>query len=138
MNKTDKFNKLVALLLAIQNYAKDIHYNCKGDAFYSKHLLCDRISAEMYDFIDSIKEVCFLAIGEEPLSSKEYLEMAINQIPNIVEDDESNFTELAQIISKTLQLIELLDYLTKGEENLIGNIAENLQTSMGLLARQVL
>lgn len=133
-----KINDVIALLLVIQNYSKDIHYNCKGEAFYSKHLLCDRISEEINNYIDNIKEVFFLAIGEVPLSSKEYLKLAINKIPNISSDDKDNFVELAQIISKTLQIIQDLNNLSIGEENLISTIAENLQTSLGLLIRQVL
>lgn len=138
MNDMAKINDVIALLLVIQNYSKDIHYNCKGEAFYSKHLLCDRISEEINNYIDNIKEVFFLAIGEVPLSSKEYLKLAIDKIPNISNDDKDNFVELAQIISKTLQIIQDLNNLSIGEENLIGNIAENLQTSLGLLIRQVL
>lgn len=138
MNDMAKINDVIALLLVIQNYSKDIHYNCKGEAFYSKHLLCDRISEEINNYIDNIKEVFFLAIGEVPLSSKEYLKLAINKIPNISSDDKDNFVELAQIISKTLQIIQDLNNLSIGEENLISTIAENLQTSLGLLIRQVL
>lgn len=134
----DKINELIILLTAIQSFSKDIHYNCKGDAFYSKHLLCDRISENIYDYIDSLKEVCFLAASETPLPSKEYLQKAIYKIPDISGNDRYDFSRLLDLISETLQTIQDLDNLTMGEENLIGNIAENLQTSMGLLNRQVM
>ena len=132
-----KINKVIALLLAVYGYAKDIHYNCKGDSFYSKHLLCDRISENIYDYIDSIKEVCFLASEDEPLLSKQYAEMSARVTPDLSSDDKQNFTRLLALVSQTLQAIHDLDNLTKGEDNLFGNIAENLQTSMGLLVRQV-
>ena len=41
--KQDDINKLISLLLAIYNYAKDIHYNCPGESFYSNHLLADAL-----------------------------------------------------------------------------------------------
>ena len=132
----NKINEIIAMLIAIQSYAKDIHYNCKGDAFYSKHLLCDRVSENIYDYIDSIKEVCFLATGQKPLESSKYLQLAITHIPEIYTDKEA-FDKLSKLIAKALVLIEELTDLSKGEENLFGAIAENLQTSFGLLLRQV-
>ena len=74
----DNINKLIAYLLAIANFAKDIHYSCKGDAFYSKHLLADRIQDSIYDFIDGIKETCLLGNDILPLPSGEYLAKAMN------------------------------------------------------------
>ena len=32
---------ILARLTAIKHYAKDIHYNAKGDSFYAVHLLMD-------------------------------------------------------------------------------------------------
>ena len=135
MNKIDE---TIAMLLAIQNYAKDIHYNCKGDAFYSKHLLCDRVAENMSDYIDSIKETIILARLETPKSSKEYMEEAINKIPDITDKDTENFKRLRFLMLNTLASIERIDRVSIGEENLLGNIAENLQNSVGLLNRQVM
>lgn len=133
----DTINKLISLLIAIQNFCKDIHYNCKGDAFYGKHLLVDRIQENISDYIDGIKEVYFLAGDKEPLPSREYLQSAINFIPAITGDDITDFISLQKLLITTLQTIEEIDGLTVGEENLIGNIAENLQGSLGLVNRQV-
>ena len=132
----EEINKLIEYLLAIANYSKDIHYRSKGSAFYSEHLLADRISENIYDYIDSIKEVFFLAADKEPLKSSEYLKKASELIPEI-KDDKQSFKSLSVLIVTTLQHIEELKDLTKGEENLIGNIAENLQTSLGLINRQI-
>lgn len=133
----ENINKLIEYLLAVANFAKDIHYSAKGEAFYSKHLLCDRISENIYDYIDSIKEIFFLAADKEPLPSGEYLSRATSLIPQIAEDDKTNFTSLSILLEAALQDIEKIKDLTKGEENLIGAIAENLQTSLGLVNRQV-
>lgn len=135
----EKVNSIIAHLLAIQNFAKDIHYNCKGEAFYSKHLLCDRVAENIYDYIDSIKETSFLARMKEPLQCSEYLRNATAYIPDIaLLNDEESFQKLASLIALTLEIIQDLKDLTIAEENLFGNIAENLQNSLGLLNRQVL
>lgn len=133
----NKMNEIIALLMAIKNFSKDIHYNCQGDAFYSKHLLCDRIEENIDEYIDGIKEVFFMARNEELLTSKDYMEMAIKRTPDLANDDKESFTRLNFLITNTLSIIEELNYLSTGEENLIGNVAENLQTSMALLNKQV-
>lgn len=134
----EKINSLIFSLLAIQNFCKDIHYNAKGDAFYSKHLLVDRIQENISDYIDSIKEVCFLAANKEPLPSSQYLTEAAKLIPLITADDTENFRALSKLIFNALKIIENPDILiSKGEENLLGAIAENLQTSLGLVYQQI-
>lgn len=74
----EKNNKLICYLVAIQNFTKDIHYSCKGDAFYGKHLLVDRIYDGLDDFIDVIKETCLLGNDILPLPSGEYMARAMN------------------------------------------------------------
>lgn len=133
----ENINRLIVYLLAIANFSKDIHYSAKGEAFYSKHLLCDRISDNLYDYIDGLKEVFFLAADKEPLPSGEYLSRATSQIPQISKEDKACFISLATLLVQSLQTIEEMQDLTKGEENLIGAIAENLQTSLGLVNRQI-
>lgn len=133
--KKMEINNLICQLIAIQNYCKDIHYNCKGEAFYSKHLLADRVQENISEYIDQIKEVFFLPEFKEPLSSAEYLRKAATIIPPI-EDDKTNFTSLAKLLTLPLQEIEELKGLTVGEENLIGTIAQDLQNSLGLVNMQ--
>ena len=133
----EKINNLIVALLAIANFAKDIHYNCKGDAFYSKHLLADRIQSDLYGYIDDIKEVFFLAIGNGLKESKQYLTEAAALIPDITGSDKADFISLKTLILQTLNDIEKINNLTKGEENLIGAIAQSLQQSLGLLNQQI-
>ena len=47
---------LISYLVAICNYSKDIHYNSKGSAFYSKHILADLVLDGLDEKIDDIKE----------------------------------------------------------------------------------
>ena len=133
----ENINKLIEYLIAISNFAKDIHYNSKGEAFYSKHLLADRIQENLSEYIDQIKEVFFLASDKEPLPSGEYLSRATSLIPEIAPEDKANFKSMQNLIVVTLRYIEGLTDLTKGEENLIGAIAQDLQNSLGLVNKQV-
>lgn len=133
----EQINNIIVSLLAIANFAKDIHYNCKGESFYSKHLLADRIEENLSDYIDQIKEVFFMAAGKKPLSSIHYLRMAAEQIPELASADKDNFESMQKLLIKALENIEDLKNLTKGEENLIGAIAQDLQTSLALVNFQI-
>ena len=132
----DNINNLICFLIALQNYCKDIHYNSKGDAFYSKHLLADRVQDNLADYIDRIKEICILGNDEKTLPSGEYLSRATSLIPEVESSDKVNFENLEKLIVSILTLIEQLPG-TKGEENLYGAIAEDLQNSLGLINRQL-
>lgn len=132
-----EINNLIILLIAIQNYCKDIHYNSKGEAFYSKHLLADRIQENISDYIDRIKEVSILGNDEITLPSSQYLQKAAELIPDISPSDRENFKSLEKLIITTLSFIEKLDNITKGEDNLYSAIAEDLQNSLGLINRQI-
>lgn len=130
-------NTLIAYLTAIKGYAKNIHYSCHGDSFYGKHLLADRIEEPINGFIDSLKETCLLGRlpeGERPLMTSRYDALAEQYYPELKEnDDKHNFKQLQNLIINTLSYIEIMEGLSKGEENLIGAIAEHLQQMNGLL-----
>lgn len=133
----NKINNVICSLVALQNFCKDIHYNSKGDAFYSKHLLADRVQDNLSDYIDRLKEVCLLGNDEKTLPSAVYLTNAASLIPEIRENDKDNFKALEVLLVNILTLIESMESATKGEENLYGAIAEDLQNSLGLINRQI-
>lgn len=132
----ENINKLIAQLIALQNFCKDIHYNCKGEAFYSKHLLADRVQENISEYIDQIKETCILGNDEKTLPSGEYLLKATSFIPSIQEEDKANFKSLEKLLVVTLGTLEALDG-TKGEQDLYGAIAQDLQNNLGLINRQI-
>lgn len=133
----NKFNQLVIYLIAIQNFAKDIHYSVNGEAFYGQHLFADRIFEPLDNYIDSIKEDCLLFEKIYPLSSKEYLAQASLIVPERLEDTAQNWLSMRELHIKTLNFIESIkNDLTVGEANLIGNIAETLNQNLGLLNLQ--
>lgn len=133
----DHINNLICSLIALQNFCKDIHYTAKGDAFYSKHLLVDRVQDNISDYIDRIKEICILGNDEKTLPSGEYLSRATSLIPELENNDKQNFGSLQNLIVNILTLIQSIEPTTKGEDNLYGAIAEDLQNSLGLINRQI-
>lgn len=131
-----QFNELIVLLLAIDNFNKDIHYSCYGEAFFSKHLFADKFNFSEY--IDLIKEVCLLGNDERPLGSKEYLNRTYAILDRPEEhNDRKNFLFIQNLVIKAITLIESMQGLKKGEENLIGAIAQDLMQYKGLLNLQV-
>ena len=133
------FNRLVALLMAIAGYAKDIHYTASGDGFYSKHELADRIYSGIDDQIDSIKEVCLLGNDVLPLTSAEYQLASIAFFPQVQKfEDTANFGNMALLLNDALNFIDgFADECSCGENNLICGIAETLQQKLGLVNRQI-
>ena len=130
-------NTLIAYLTAIKGYSKNIHYTVHGESFYGDHIFADRIEQPISDFIDSLKETCLLGHlpeGERPLTTSEYDNLAAQYYPETKENNDNyNFKQLHDLIFNTLSYIETLDSLSRGEENLIGAIAEHLQQMNGLL-----
>lgn len=141
----EDINKLIVLLIAVKGYAKNIHYKVHGEAFYGKHLFADRIAGanddddEIIDgYIDLLKEVCILGHGFEPLSTEEYYNNSLELFPETsANDDQLNFANMLTLIIQTLDFIENLKNLSKGDENLIGAIAQDLQQNAGLLSLQI-
>ncbi len=127
MNRED-IDNLIAHLIAIQRYAKDIHYNCSGPNFYGNHEFADRFTVDMDDFIDSLNEVCLLGHCYKPLHSSEYLEKASKIIPF-----EMNFKTLKQLCVETLDIIEGIKGIWRGDEDLLGTISRAIQNNVGLL-----
>ena len=127
-------------MIAIQNFAKDIHYSCGGDAFYGKHLLADRIYDGLDDFIDGIKETCLLGNDILPLPSGEYLAKAMNLLPAPEQDDKKNFEAMQKLLIDCLVLMQEMLQETdtpRAEVSLIDGIAQDLQGKLGLVNRQV-
>lgn len=136
----EKINTLIAYLIAIANFAKDIHYTCRGEAFYGKHLLADRIQDGLYNFVDQIKETCLLGNDIEPQQSGEYLIKAANLIPKLSNSDKTNFEKMQKLLIDCLILMQEMLKETdtpRAEVSLVDGIAQDLQGKLGLVNRQV-
>ena len=99
--------------------------------------MADRVQDNIADYIDRIKEVSILGNDVDTLPSGEYLSRATSLIPELSEEDKDNFKSLENLLVNTLMSIQQIDSATKGEENLYGAIAEDLQNSLGLINRQI-
>lgn len=124
----EKIDSLIVYLMAISNLAKDIHYNCKGKNFYGDHLFADRINENLGEYIDQIKEICLLGHALKPLCSSDYLNRAAQAVPI-----EVSFSQMSELMLNTLSLIETIEGISKGDENLIGAIAQDIQNNIGLI-----
>ena len=127
----DRFDVLIVVLMAIHGKAKDIHYNCPGDAFYGKHLFADRIADGIDEFIDQIKETCILGKGRKPMSASKYFKEAATLLDSLGDTDD--FRTLLSFIIDCLQHIERFDNVSRGDSKLLDDIANKLQNDKGLL-----
>jgi DNA-binding ferritin-like protein len=136
---TEKINQLIAYLVAIQNFCKDIHYTCHGEAFFAKHLLADRVYDGIDDFLDELKETALLGSDDRPLPSPQYLKMAIPLIPDVeLDDDLENYKKLSDLLADTLRLLDGIETNNRGVNNLCDNITGHLQNNYGLINLQIL
>lgn len=122
----EKINKLIAKLMAIQGYCKDLHYNVPD---YSIHLFSDRVQENLLNFVDELKENWLLAKGYKVLSSAEYYQEAAKYTPKVV-----GLEVLKNLLIDTLDDIERCNKdATVGDGDLLGRIGSNLQNSLGII-----
>lgn len=127
MNR-QSIDRLIVLLVAIENAAKDIHYTCSGSNFYGNHLLADRIGDGIDDFLDQLKETCLLGHNLQPLLSAIYLKQASDIIPTV-----PNFVSLKELMVKCLIELEHIDGVARGDSKLLDDIGCQIQNNIGLL-----
>lgn len=125
--------ELLALLTAIKQYAKDIHYNAKGESFYGIHLLMDRVADGLDDEIDTIKEVCYMGAGDEPPSSRDVLKYAIAYIPLIGEDNKASLSLLNNLILKAIEKVESIKDTDRADTSVLDSVAQDLKLKRGLV-----
>lgn len=124
----EKIDNLIAHLKAIRGYAKDIHYNCSGPNFYGNHEFADRFTENIEEYIDQLKEICLLGHNFKPLHSDIYDRMSADIIPA-----GADFKLMRTLMVDTLVIIEELRDLSRGDENLVGAIAQDVQNNVGLI-----
>ena len=79
-------------------------------------------------YIDQLKEICLLGHDLKPLHSAEYLIQAAQIIP-----DGADFGAIKSLMLKALSITEQIKDVSKGDENLIGAIAQDIQNNVGLI-----
>lgn len=128
--------KLIVLLEVIRARAKDLHYILKGHSFYGNHLLADRVQEDLGDFIDQIKETYFMARQLDIPRNETIYADVVKELDNM---KEYSILELAEKVKLTIYFIETMlrdteTPFTAGDNDLIGRISSNLQTSYALLS----
>lgn len=127
--KREDIDNLIVYLLAIANYAKDIHYNCSGPNFYGNHLFADTFVEDIYKHIDDLKEICLLGHGFQPLDAADYLQDVITVIPKGVYD----FRIMRDLMIEAITVLNKIDNTWEGDADLLGNIGKNIQHKVGLI-----
>ena len=122
---------VLSRLTAIKHYAKDIHYNARGDSFYAVHLLMDRIADDLDGFIDSINEIYYLGAGNLPPQSRDVLMVAEAYIPSVID-----IQFLKNLISTTLDVLDSVNDENRAVNSLLDSISQDLKLKLGLLNRQ--
>lgn len=129
-----QFHILVAYLIALQNYAKDFHYYCKS---FGKHLFCDVISDDLYDYTDEIRENVMLGNEELPLPCKIYLDLAAELAPMVTSDDRLNLLNLYEFLKTGSAIISVITANSRGENAILDEIAGHLDKGKGLTFLQL-
>lgn len=135
-------SEILARLLAIYHYAKDIHYSARGESFYGIHLLMDRIADGIHGQMDSINEVCYLGKDKEAPMSTIILQSAMAKMPEMWSGNRENLEELCDLIGGTIEnIIEMIqngsDNMTSPEASLLDDIAKTLMLKKGLIDRSL-
>lgn len=128
MATINQINNIVVSIMVIQNFAKDIHYNCKE---YGDHLLSDRVIQDL-DLVDDIKENILLGNNASVPVSSLYLEKASKAVPNLNEDMKENFKTLHQLLNDLVKACDGVK-LDRGDSALIDSVCEAAKKGKGLL-----
>lgn len=135
-------SEILARLLAIYHFAKDIHYSAIGESFYGIHLLMDRVADGIHDQIDSINEVCYLGKDKEAPRATIIFKSALEKMPGLWYENRENLEELRDLIGGTIEnILEMIengaDNMTSAEASLLDDIAKTLMLKKGLISRSL-
>lgn len=128
---------LMAYLKCIGMCAKDMHYRCKGKAFYGLHQLGD-LTWQLADETDKIAEIYFM--GERGINPPRMKEVCANAVGIEViypSDDKYFIGGLMNICLETMHKIEAIkrNYpdLKSGTVAVLDQISQNCLLNIGLL-----
>ena len=128
MATINQINNIIVKIMVIQNFAKDIHYNCKE---YGDHLLSDRVIEDL-DIVDDIKENILLGNNASVPVSSLYLEKASKAVPNLDEDMKENFKILHGLLNDLVKACDSVK-LDRGDSSLLDGLCEAAKKGKGLL-----
>jgi DNA-binding ferritin-like protein len=138
--RMNMYFKLLVLLSMIKAYAKNIHYESKGIAFYGKHELADRIIGDNEEHIDSINEILYMGVQKEPPLKEDVWQMVCDNIPQTTRNDQENYANLYNILIETCNHLNFIcnqEEISAAAGDLCGRIASDTQQMAGLVWRQI-
>jgi len=130
--------ELLKTLYLIRFYAKDIHYNAKGPDFWSDHEFADEIYKDIDDYIDDINEVLFLGYEKIPPTSKEVLQVVVQELPPVSTDTTQCWKNLYGLVGNALDIIEGIEaeWDMPALNSVLDNVSNDLQKKRGLIWRR--
>ena len=136
----EQISRLLVILYAIKFYSKDIHYNARGEIFFSDHLLADRVVDDLDNIIDDINENLYLGFEHNAPTSKEVLKAVEQALPPVPTDIHQAWKNLYGLITDGLNIIEGIeaDYDMPPLNSLLDTTADLLQKKRGLVWRRKL
>jgi DNA-binding ferritin-like protein len=127
---------IIVYLSAIYGISKDLHYSASGNEFYSLHLMYDKISEDLLDYIDEIKENYYMARQFDVPTAKE-----INKETLEYMSGNSDILELHNLLTLCIyhiqQYINDNETLTEGDKSLLGEIQNDLNKKIGFINRTI-
>lgn len=125
---------IIYLLVAIQIFAKDAHYNFKGVDFKPLHEWMDEIADPIGGYVDDIKEQILLRKGVViPRGTVINHEAAFYVPSDMGEDNKQILSNLHALLSMAHQSLNKVDSETQGDGDLLGRIDSHIQKHIGLL-----
>ena len=132
--------ELLKTLYLIRFYAKDIHYNAKGESFWSDHLLADEVFDGIDDFIDQVNENLFLGFEKSAPKSKDILALVVENMPPMPTDINQAWKNLYNLINDVINIVGTIEnqFDIPALNALLESIVDNIQKKRGLIWRRKL
>ena len=128
--------RLLIYLTAIAGLAKDIHYQSRGENFYSIHLLMDRIYDGLYDFVDEIKENYYMYLDMPVPDSYFVWEKSAGLVFEKIKEYSLKETALLNLMKDCIYIADEESKKNSydcGDNDLFGRISSKLKNGVALL-----
>lgn len=121
-------------LNTISNIAKILHWNSKGENYYSDHLLFERIYTDIDDQIDGLVETCMI-----PIQSASDINFDFSSIFNYTISFPVDTKQLLDLIVDTIKKCDILAQaqIPEGIKTYLTDISKSLLVKGGLLDRRL-
>ena len=121
-------------LNTISNIAKILHWNSRGENYYSDHLLFERIYTDIDDQIDGLVETCMI-----PIQSASDIDFDFSSIFNYTINFPVDTKQLLDLIVDTIKKCDILAQaqIPEGIKTYLTDISKSLLVKGGLLDRRL-